>query len=92
MNVDTFSIILVILVIIVCYRIYINSDLIQLKSIISDEGRSKDPYLYNEDLSSILYSGLTIFTVKLLFGVIPDPYTKPETFSIFSPKLFPTTI
>ena len=36
MNVDTFSIILVILVIIVCYRIYINSDLFQLKCIISD--------------------------------------------------------
>ena len=36
MNVDTFSIILVILVIIVCYRIYRNSDLFQLKCIISD--------------------------------------------------------
>lgn len=36
MNVDTFSIIIIVLVILVCYRIYRNSDLFQLKCIISD--------------------------------------------------------
>ena len=36
MNVDTFSIIIIVLVILVSYRIYRNSDLFQLKCIISD--------------------------------------------------------
>ena len=36
MNVDTFSILIVIFVILISYRIYYNSDLLQLKCIISD--------------------------------------------------------
>ena len=36
MNIDTFSIIIIIFIILISYRIYLNSDLFQLKCIISD--------------------------------------------------------